>query len=234
MEWADGWPRVGPVRERHPAPAARAPVGQPPLRDDFTAPVLAPYWISPRRRLEGCWSLTERPGRLTLTATGDSLDRPGHTFVGRRQQHHGCRVAARLEAGAGRAGLSVRIDEDHHYDLEVAAGTAAVIARIGPLRRRVTELPLPVGPVAPAVDNRATRNPGPGTARTASPSGSKRPTDVSDWPNWTAAICPPKWPRESPGGSSACTSPSAAPPSTGSPTRPRPPARHLDAPHAPS
>jgi hypothetical protein len=173
------------------------------VRDDFTSPVLAPYWISPRRRPEGCWSLTERPGRLTLTACGDSLDRPGHTFVGRRQQHLDCRAAARLEPGAGRAGLSVRLDEEHHYDLEVAGGgdaagadtangraaagsrppagspddpepagpdglrvgtrTAAVVVRIGPVRQRVAELPLPAGPVTLAVDIRATRNPGPGS-----------------------------------------------------------------------
>ncbi len=123
--------------------------------------MLAPHWISPRRRPEGCWSLTERPGRLTLTATGDSLDRPGCTFVGRRQQHHDCRAAASLEPGeAARAGLSVRLDEAHHYDLEVSGGTAAVIARIGPLRQRVAEHAVPAGPVALAVEIRATRDPG--------------------------------------------------------------------------
>jgi hypothetical protein len=104
-----------------------------------------------------------RPGRLTLTATGDSLDRPGHTFVGRRQQHHDCRAAALLEPGSGRAGLSVRLDEGHHYDLEVAGGTAAVIARIGPLRQRVAAHPVPAGPVTLAVEIRTTRHPGPGT-----------------------------------------------------------------------
>ncbi|GAB2731962.1 hypothetical protein [Streptomyces bullii] len=57
-----------------------------------------------------------------MTATGNSLDRPGHTFVGRRQQHPDCRAAARLEPGTARAGLSVRLDEAHHYDLEIAAG----------------------------------------------------------------------------------------------------------------
>ncbi|MEU8692063.1 hypothetical protein [Streptomyces sp. NPDC048665] len=69
--------RLGPVGERHPPPAAWAPLEQPSARDDFTAPLLAPCWISPRRRPARSWSLTRRPGRLTLTATGDSLDRPG-------------------------------------------------------------------------------------------------------------------------------------------------------------
>ncbi|MER5910460.1 glycoside hydrolase family 43 protein [Streptomyces sp. NPDC001982] len=154
VEWADGWPRVGPVRERHPAPAAWHPVEPPPVRDDFDAPALAPQWISPRRRPEGSWSLSERPGWLTLTATGNSLDRPGHTFVGRRQQHPDCRTATLVDPGAGRAGLSVRIDEAHHYDLEVGGGAVSVVARIGPVRQRVAELAVPAGPVTLAVDIR--------------------------------------------------------------------------------
>ncbi|MGV9602874.1 glycoside hydrolase family 43 protein [Streptomyces sp. NPDC003631] len=154
VEWVDGWPRVGPVRERHPAPAAWHPVEPPPVRDDFDTADLAPHWISPRRRPDGSWSLKERPGRLTLTATGDSLDRPGHTFVGRRQQHHDCRVAVRVDPGAGRGGLSVRMDEAHHYDIEVGAGTVSVLARIGPVRQCLARHPVPSGEVTLTVDIR--------------------------------------------------------------------------------
>ncbi|MEV5321227.1 glycoside hydrolase family 43 protein [Streptomyces sp. NPDC052687] len=158
VEWADGWPRVGPVRERQPTPAAWRPAGAAgtadPARDDFEGTALAPHWISPHGRPEGSWSLTERPGWLTLTATGDSLDRPGHTFVGRRQQHHDCRAAVRLDPGAGRAGLAVRMDEAHHYAIEVAGGAARVIARIGPVRQCLAEHPVPPGPVVLAVDIR--------------------------------------------------------------------------------
>lgn len=81
VEWVDGWPRVGPVQEQHPAPATWHPGELPPVRDDFDAPALAFSWISPRRRPDDSWSLTDRPGWLTLTATGDSLDQPGHTFL---------------------------------------------------------------------------------------------------------------------------------------------------------
>ncbi|OIJ66962.1 glycoside hydrolase family 43 protein [Streptomyces mangrovisoli] len=154
VEWADGWPRVGPVRERHPAPAAWHPLEPAPARDDFDAPALAPYWISPRSRPDDCWSLTERPGWLTLRATGDSLDRPGATFLGRRQQHHDCRVATRVDPGAGRAGLSVRIDESHHYDIEVHRGVVSAVARIGPLRQRLAEHFVPAGPVTLVVETR--------------------------------------------------------------------------------
>ncbi|GKQ41665.1 glycoside hydrolase 43 family protein [Streptomyces sp. A012304] len=154
VEWVDGWPRVGPVGERHPAPTAWHPVEAEPERDDFDGPALAPCWISPRRRAEGSWSLADRPGRLTLTATGDSLDRPGHTFVGRRQRHPDSRTAARLEAGSARAGLSVRLDEAHHYDLEVGGGEVAVIARIGPVRQSIVRRPAPDGPLTLVVETR--------------------------------------------------------------------------------
>ncbi|WP_234384898.1 hypothetical protein [Streptomyces sp. MMG1121] len=43
----------------------------------------------------------------------------------------------------------------------MAWGTAAVLARIGPLHERVAEHPVPAGPVTPAVDIRANRHPKP-------------------------------------------------------------------------
>ncbi|WP_255952408.1 glycoside hydrolase family 43 protein [Streptomyces odontomachi] len=154
VQWRDGWPEVGPVQERHPAPAAWHPLPPAPERDDFDGPELAPHWISPRRRPANSFSLDERPGTLTLTATGPSLDRPGHTFVGRRQQHPDCRAAVRLEPGTARCGLSVRMDEAHHYDLEVHGGEASVIARIGPLRQVVARHPVPPGPLTLTLDIR--------------------------------------------------------------------------------
>ncbi|MGW7210195.1 glycoside hydrolase family 43 protein [Streptomyces sp. NPDC054837] len=154
VEWVDGWPRAELVLERHPAPAAWHAVEPPPERDDFDAADLAPHWISPRRRPDDSWSLAERPGWLTLRATGTSLDRPGHTFVGRRQQHHDCRFAARLDPGSGRAGLSVRLDEAHHYDIEVAGGEAAVSARIGPVRQCLARRTVEPGPVTLTVEAR--------------------------------------------------------------------------------
>ncbi|MCC8250817.1 hypothetical protein LNK82_41795 [Saccharothrix sp. NEAU-S10] len=60
-----------------------------------------------------------------------------------------------LHPGTGRAGVSVRSDEAHQYDLEVADGHVAVIARIGPLRQRVAERPVPPGPVTLVITTRA-------------------------------------------------------------------------------
>lgn len=96
-----------------------------------------------------------------LTATGDSLDRAGHTLVGRRHQHADCRAAALLEPGPGRAGLTVRVDEAHHYDLEVSGGVVSAVARIGPVRQRIAERAVPPGPLTLVVETRTTRVPAP-------------------------------------------------------------------------
>ncbi len=80
---------------------------------------------------------------VNLHAAGDSLDRPGYPFVGRRQQHPDCRFEARPDPGTGRAGLSVRLDEAHHCDLEVGGGEARVIARIRPARQCLARQPVP-------------------------------------------------------------------------------------------
>ncbi|MGP3918044.1 glycoside hydrolase family 43 protein [Nonomuraea sp. 10N515B] len=169
VTWVDGWPVAGPVEERLPAPAAWHPFPEAPARDDFDDETPAACWVSPRSRPDGSWSLTERPGWLTLHATGPTLDRPGHTFIGRRQQHHDCRVTARLDPGpSSRAGLSVRMDEAHHYDLEVSDGQARLIARIGPLRQCVAQHPVPPGPLTLAIDIR-TRDILPPTATATGP-----------------------------------------------------------------
>jgi hypothetical protein len=83
------------------------------------------------------------PGWLTLHARGASLDDPGVTFAGRRQQHPSWRVRVLTDAGAGRGGLAVRLDAQHHYEVEMADGQASVLARIGPLRQTVASRPAP-------------------------------------------------------------------------------------------
>ena len=113
-----------------------------------------PCWISPRSRPSSSWSLTDRPGWLTLRARGATLDRPDATIVGRRQQHHNCRAVTHLDVGSGRAGLTIRIDEAHHYDLEAEGGTVRVVARIGPLRQTVAERAILTGPVTLAIATR--------------------------------------------------------------------------------
>lgn len=159
MRWVDGWPAVDPVRELTAAPPGSAPAGAAPAepgvyRDDFDTTVLAPEWISPRHRPDGSWSLTARPGWLTLHATGATLDRAGATIVAVRQRHHDCRVSVRVDPGDGTAGLTIRIDEAHHYDLEVAAGTVRVIGRVGPFRQVFASRAVPDGPLVLTVATR--------------------------------------------------------------------------------
>lgn len=153
VTWIDGWPSVGDVRPVMAAPPWPAsPVAAAPVRDDFGEPRLHPRWISPRSRPAGCYSVTERPGWLTLHARDQSLDDPAVTFVGRRQQHHSCRVRTLADPGAGRGGLAVRLDERHHYGVEAGDGEVRALARIGPLRQTLGTIAVPPGPVVLRID----------------------------------------------------------------------------------
>ncbi|MEN3613546.1 glycoside hydrolase family 43 protein [Plantactinospora sp. ZYX-F-223] len=159
VTWSDGWPVVGPIgtvpRTTAPSPA---PVGAAPARDDFDTTELHPRWISVRCRPPEDVSLIERPGWLTLRARGGSLDEPTVTFVGRRQEQHDVRVRALVDPGIGRGGLAVRLDEAHHYAVELGGGEVWVRARIGPLCQRIGSRPV-TGPVVLRVETWAS---GPG------------------------------------------------------------------------
>jgi xylan 1,4-beta-xylosidase len=153
VTWADGWPVVGELTPFMPAPAwPPSPVAAPPVRDDFDQDRLHPGWVSVRSRPAECWSLTDRPGWLTLHAGDGSTGDAGPTFVGRRQQHLSCRVRALVDATDGRGGLAVRLDEQHQYEIEVGDGQVRVTARIGPLRPAVATRPVPPGPVRLRID----------------------------------------------------------------------------------
>jgi xylan 1,4-beta-xylosidase len=170
VTWADGWPVAGEV-----APVMAAPPWPPRpfaasgARDDFDEPGLHPRWISVRSRPGHCWSTQDRPGWLALHAPGTSADDaspgpfplndPGTTFIGRRQQDLSCRVRALADAAGGRGGLSVRLDDRHHYEIEASAGQVRALARIGPLRQALATLAIPDGPVVLRVEVIAT---GPG------------------------------------------------------------------------
>jgi xylan 1,4-beta-xylosidase len=120
-----------------PAECARI---TPAARDDFDGAALAPIWNFLRSDAAGSYSLGERAGFLRLfggTSTLDELGTPA--FVGRRQQHHHCRVSATLEfaprAAGEEAGLSVRANEANHYELFVSGSDGVrhvtLRARIG-------------------------------------------------------------------------------------------------------
>jgi len=153
VEWVDGWPVVGEVTPELPVPAwplHHAPAG--PARDDFDQAELHPRWISVRERPEGSCTTKERSGWLTLRAVGNSLDDNDAVFVGRRQQHLACRARTLIDPADGRGGLAVRLDEEHHYEIEAADGEVKVFARIGPLRTEVATRPVPAGAVVLGVE----------------------------------------------------------------------------------
>nr|MDT0661936.1 glycoside hydrolase family 43 protein [Micromonospora sp. DSM 115978] len=153
VAWVDGWPVVGEVAPRMAAPAwSPSPVAVPPIRDDFDEERLHPRWVSVRSRPDGCWSIRDRPGWLTLRARGASLDDPSITFVGRRQQHPSCRVRALIDAADGRGGLAVRLDEQHHYEIEATDREVQVLARAGSFRLTSGPRPAPPGPVRLRID----------------------------------------------------------------------------------
>jgi len=159
VSWVDGWPVVGGLSTTMPAPGwPLLPGGADAVRDDFDLSELHPRWISLRHRPAELCTTKDRTGWLTLHGRGGSLDDLDVTFVGRRQQHLSCRVRALVDPAAGRGGLAVRLDEHHHYEIEVAAGEALLISRIGPLRSVVARRPVPAGAVVLRVEVTATES----------------------------------------------------------------------------
>jgi alpha-N-arabinofuranosidase len=135
LEWKDGWPTfVGgrePVpyvhaRPRLPAQAApRIPThGNFTVRDDFSAPTLAPYWLQIRTPREPSIDLTSTPGWLTLAARPVALSSRGQpSFVGRRQQHLTATATTAMRWTPAKdgdlAGLVAFQGENFHYFLAV-------------------------------------------------------------------------------------------------------------------
>src|SRR2546423_7916967 len=148
LDWVDGWPVVGEVAlDLSGIPWPLREAAAEPVRDDFEGGELHPRWISLRDRPEEHITTRDRPGWLTLRAPGASLGADDAVFVGRRQQHQSCRADVLIDAAEGEGGLAVRLDEHHHYEIEVAGGQAQVVARIGSLRTVVASRPVPPEPV---------------------------------------------------------------------------------------
>lgn len=122
IEWEDGWPVVDEDRFS-PTEADRSFV------DDFIAAPLHGRWIAPGM-FPDSFARPAAGGGLTLEPGG-----PGIPMLAMRPQDEQWTAEATLElAPGGRAGLVVRIDENHSYAVEVAAATVAAIVTIGPAR----------------------------------------------------------------------------------------------------
>jgi alpha-N-arabinofuranosidase len=147
----DGWPRVNggqPIRLEMAAEGLppSQPFPPPPQRDDFDAPRLGPEWIHVRNPDPADHSLSERPGFLRLRGNRATLDDvAAPAFAGRRQRALHASVAARIEfspQGEEEAGLTVRANEENHYDLVLAASEGRRVVR---LRTRVKGVTTVVG-----------------------------------------------------------------------------------------
>ncbi len=129
VSWNEaGWPLIdnneGTVRLSMSVP--RVPVSSPqPVnsgRDDFDEVDLPFAWTFLRNPALGSWSLSERPGWLSLRGQSRSLNEPGEVaFIGRRQQHIQAEWSTLLEFKASmageEAGLCARLNEQAHYEI---------------------------------------------------------------------------------------------------------------------
>ena len=129
VEWtADGWPVVngtGTLGLTVKAPALPLqPWAPEPVRDEFAGKALGVAWEHLRNPVAEHYSLTERAGWLRLRGGAETLnDRASPACALRRQTEHGCRVETRLEFQPERAGeeagVTVLMNNTHHYDLLV-------------------------------------------------------------------------------------------------------------------
>lgn len=159
IEWAgDGFPVMGHdgrMALEMQTPLVLEPEGElEPPRDDFTSRTLALCWNFLRNPDPGLYSLDERPGSLRLRGSAHGLDDVASpAWVGRRQQHFRASASTCLEfrpqADNEEAGLVVRMNERHHYEIfvTVRAGQPGVVLRrrIGSLRAEEAFRPLPPG-----------------------------------------------------------------------------------------
>lgn len=139
VSWKDGWPVVNsgqPVPLRVTTPSLPPPGSEGPERlasgvapslDDFRSSELPHHYCHVRNPVRSAYSLAERPGMLRLHASTTTMSMRGSpTFVGRRQQHFALQVRTELHfeptAPGQEAGLVLRMNEAHHYDLLVTSG----------------------------------------------------------------------------------------------------------------
>lgn len=155
VAWSsDEWPCIGEnARVSDSWPLPKLPPHTWPAenkRDDFDAPALAMTWTHLRAPSPGI-SRQERTSHLSLRGSAATLDETGDvTLILRRQQHLSCHVEALFDFAPERmgdeAGLTVRMNESHHYDLFVGRDAlttfVALRLRIGPALVIVAQTPV--------------------------------------------------------------------------------------------
>lgn len=139
----------------------RQPSPTEPIRDDFTDSKLGMVWNFLRRPTDTLWSLSSRPGALRLNGTKVSLDMVGTpAFVGRRQAHFRAHGSVSIEFSptedAQEAGLTLRANEDNHYDLVIVQVAnerrVQMRTRIAGVTKITSDVTLPAGPALLTVE----------------------------------------------------------------------------------
>lgn len=130
VHWSeDKWPSIGEkgmISQLMDAGTLSLKQGEPWCEsDDFNESKLAPTWNFLRNPYDGCWSLAERAGWLTLHGSEITLnEEDSPAFVGRRQQHFECSVSTLLEfepcEEGEEAGLTVYMNEQFHYEIALS------------------------------------------------------------------------------------------------------------------
>jgi xylan 1,4-beta-xylosidase len=145
VEWKeDGWPSIStPVDLEMDGKSLKIEERKEWLeKDDFDHETLDFSWSFLRNPKKESWSLSERPGYLTLYGSSiclDDVDSP--SFIGRRQQHFDCNISTLLEFSpteeGEEAGLTVFMNDRFHY--EIAMGIRDGVKKVF-VRRRVGSL----------------------------------------------------------------------------------------------
>ncbi|MDP4088433.1 MAG: glycoside hydrolase family 43 protein [Bacillota bacterium] len=126
------------------------------FEDNFDDATLDYRWNYVRNPNESLYSLTEKKGCLRLYGSEVSLnDVDSPAFVGKRQQHFNCSVETLLdfkpEKKDEEAGLTVIMDEKHHYEIAVTGdgpGRKVIVRRtIGKLSVIVAEEAINAGSI---------------------------------------------------------------------------------------
>jgi xylan 1,4-beta-xylosidase len=140
VRWEDGWPIVSPgtgrVESTYPAPdLPKHEWPSPPTRDEFDQPRLAHEWNFLRTPREEFWSLSERPGHMTLRLRPQRLsEQTNPSLVGRRQQHMHFVAQAALEFNPQSryesAGLVLVQNNNFHFRFVVTQGDETAVVRL--------------------------------------------------------------------------------------------------------
>lgn len=142
----DGWPIVGhhgtaPVDLELPVDRVESDG----WRDDFDASI-SPEWSFIRNPNTTLYSLDERAGHLVLTGTNTGLGEVGSpSWIGRPQRNFGMTFEASFEAtlNAGdEVGISIRMNEQHRYELFATKDRVQVRQTIGDLTQITASSPL--------------------------------------------------------------------------------------------